>query len=90
MHDDYKKLVVEIIKYQESIIGPLAWDEAAKVEGVAAKTGQVSITGDGKKILESLVRQYEGLFGRASVEACKDAIRPLLPKMKVDLPDVLL
>lgn len=86
----YNSLVFQIIKYQESIIGPMAWNEASKVAGLQVKGAEVSIVGDGKKVLEGVVRQYETLFGGASVEACKDAVRPLLAKAKVDLPAVLL
>lgn len=42
---------------------------------------KVVIGGDKKTILENLVKQYEYLFGRASVEVCKDAVKNLLPKI---------
>ena len=88
---NYSLIVKEIIRYQESIIGPLAWSEASKVNGINTKGQDVLVSGDGKKILELLVKQYENLFGLASVEACKDAIRPLLPKMgEIDIPQILL
>ena len=90
MNDKYELLVNAIVKYQESIVGQLAWNVAASAKGVSVTGDKVAIKGEGKLGLESVVKQYEGLFGRASVEACKDAIRPLLPKLKVDLPTVLL
>ena len=92
MHDeDYKLLVDQIIKHQESIIGPIALVEASKVNGIKTQGREITIEGDGKIVLQHLVEQYQTLFGQASVEACKDALRPLLPKMKgVDLPQILL
>ena len=89
--NSFKQLIRAIIKGQESIIGPLAWSEAGKVSGITVTDGEVSLSGDGKTIISSLVAQYKTLFGQASVEACKDAVRPLLPKMKdVDIPKSLL
>lgn len=90
-NSNLRSIIEVVIKYQESIIGPLAWSEAGKVSGLSVKNQEISVTGDSKKVLELLVKQYETLFGQASVEACKDAIRPLLPKMEdIDLPKILL
>lgn len=90
--DTYTSLAQEIIRHQESVIGPLAWGEAAKVNGIhGTEKKKVAIQGDGKKVLGDLVSQFEKLFGQASVEACKDAIRPVLPQLdSVSLPDILL
>lgn len=91
MQEQYTSLAEAIIKHQESVVGPLAWNEADKVAGIKVRERSVSVEGEGKNALSSLVSRYEGLFGQASVEACKDAIRPLLPKMKeIDLPKSLL
>ena len=88
----YEQIAQAIIRHQEKIIGPLAWNEADKVMGLDYnEKGEVILKGDSKGILESLVRQYENLFGQASVEACKDAVRPSLKDIKgVDLPEILL
>lgn len=91
MKSNYSILVEAVIKYQESVIGPLAWNEASKVPGLSVSSNNVTVTGDGKTVLSGLVHQYENLFGKASVEACRDAVRPFLTKMKdVDLPTDLL
>ncbi|MEO8580962.1 MAG: hypothetical protein ABI425_00100 [Patescibacteria group bacterium] len=91
MPDIYVSLASKIIKDQEAVIGPLAWSEAGKVKGIKVIDHTVEISGDGKQTLGKLVSQYEGLFGRASVEVCRDAIRKLIvdvdPK---ELPDILL
>lgn len=90
MQEQYISLAEAIIKHQESVIGPLAWVEAAKVSGLSVQGNHISLKGEEKSVLSSLVTQYERLFGPASVEACKDAVRPLLPQMKqVELPQNL-
>lgn len=84
-------LIEKIIKEQELVIGPLAWREADKVEGLIAKKDKgVSVKGNVKDILSDLVEQYEGLFGPASVEVCREAVQPLLADAsKSDIPDAL-
>lgn len=88
---DYTRLVNEIIRHQENIIGPVAWSEAKKVKGLQVNDHNVKVEGEGKSVLENLVRQYETLFGEASVDVCKEAIRPLLSDTKKDeIPQILL
>ena len=88
LHTDLAKTIV---KHQESIIGPLAWNEAGKVSGLKVNGKDINITGDGKKVLENLVKQYQTLFGQASVEACKDAVKRILPKdQESEVPAILL
>jgi len=91
--DVYPNLVGDIIRAQEKVIGPLALDIVTRVNGlqISADLNSISIKGDQKKVLSELVDRYESLFGKASVEVCKDAVRPLVAKMKdVDLPNNLL
>lgn len=85
------KLAERIIHEQELIIGPLAWREAKKVPGISVgEKGSVALDGDAKKILGNLVKQYEGLFGPASREICREAVRSLLPEASPnDIPVVL-
>jgi len=86
------QLVEQIIKEQEAIIGPIAWEEASKVSGLRIDIGahQVNIDGNLKEVLEKLVGQYERLFGAASREVCRDAARPLLSQVpQEDIPTVL-
>ena len=86
----YGQLITHIVKHQESIIGPMAWNEAEEVPGIALKDKTVVLTGNGKKILELLINQYKNLFGQASVEACKDAVKEAgVTISDKDLPDIL-
>jgi hypothetical protein len=79
---DFAQMAVKIIKEQELIIGPIAWEEAEKVSGlhvVDRKTATVTIDeADGKVAIDHLVSQYEHFFGRAAREVCKDAVASLL------------
>ncbi len=81
----FSQIGIRIIKEQELIIGPIAWDEAKKVPGLSVvnqENGEISLGGDEKETVNKLVSQYERLFGRASREACKEAVQDLL----ADLP----
>jgi hypothetical protein len=80
------QIPIKIIKEQELVIGPLAWDEARKVSGlnVDPAQGSASFSGDAKDIINRLVQQYERLFGRASREVCKDAVKDLTSKISPD------
>lgn len=87
----YELVVSHIIKEQEAVVGPLALDQAKKVAGIEiTSVGDVKLVGNGKEIVAKLVSQYEKLFGLASVEVCKDAIKEVKPTVPPeDLPDIL-
>lgn len=80
------QIPIRIIKEQELVIGPLAWDEARKVPGLTIDQSHnsVSFSGDGKEIINRLVAQYERLFGKASHAVCHDAVQDLIVEMKPD------
>lgn len=79
----FDQISLRIIKEQEHIIGPLAWDEAQKVSGINIDKmhNTVTLIGDKKEIINKLVSQYERLFGRASHEVCKEAVQNLIAEM---------
>jgi len=88
----YDQFATNIIKEQEVIIGPVAWEQAGKVTGlhIDPQTHTANIEGNPKEVLKILVAQYEVLFGRASREVCRDAVRPLIGQVaQEDLPAVL-
>ncbi len=78
----FPQIAMRIIKEQELIIGPLAWDQAVKVSGlnIINKT-TVEINSNPKDTIDKLVAQYERLFGRASKEVCKESVRDLISSM---------
>lgn len=81
------QISVRIIKEQELIIGPIAWDEAKKVPGlhvVDQSKGEMSFDGDAKEVVNKLVAQYTRLFGRASTEVCKEAVQDLIVELPKD------
>jgi hypothetical protein len=78
----FDEITLKIIQEQESIIGPIAWQEARKVQGMvvadqAKKMVSVRTENPGG-VIDALVAQYEHLFGRASREASKDAVASML------------
>lgn len=78
----FPQIVLRIIKEQESVIGPLAWDEARKVSGLTVQShDSVSLSGNEKDIINRLVAQYAHLFGKASNEVCKEAVQDLIAEM---------
>jgi len=89
--DPLAQVISRIIKEQQAIIGPIALSQAQQVAGIVVTSADdVKVTGNGKDVLESLVNQYAKLFGKASVEVCKEAIEPFSDKISPnDLPDIL-
>ena len=89
-----QNIVQIIVEHQKAIIGPLAIEQAQKVPGIKIGMGDKieveSSQNNASIILSSLVKKYEELFGLASVEVCKDAIKELKPQISAsDLPDIL-
>jgi len=84
--DIFAQVVSKIIKEQESIIGPIALEQARKVQGLSVDTqkNEVKFAGNEKQIVESLIDQYKHLFGQASVEVCRDAARSFITQMPKD------
>jgi hypothetical protein len=90
--DPHDQIAARIIQAQESIVGPIAFEQAKKVKGLklGSTDTEVRLEGDKKAILDQLVRQYETLFGRASIEVCKNAIRSIANTIPKDqLPPLL-
>jgi len=81
--DTILQIPIRIIKEQELVIGPLAWDEAKKVTGlmIDPSRASVSFSGNSKDIINRLVARYERLFGRASHEVCREAVRDIVAGM---------
>lgn len=89
--DSYAQVVRQIIKEQESIIGPVALEQARKISGLEiANLDDIKLNGDAKKIVGDLVAQYAKLFGKASIEVCKEAIHDGKTNVSSEeLPEIL-
>lgn len=81
--DLFSQMAEKIIKEQEGIIGPIALEQAKKVSGLSVdmQKHEIKITGNKTDVLEHLVEQYKHLFGQASIEVCKDAVRTIISKV---------
>jgi len=91
--DILEQAAEKIITEQEKIIGPIALEQAKKVPGLSVdlQKHEVKIEGDQKEILQKLVEQYQHLFGQASVEVCKDAVKDIIKQAPSDkIPSLIL
>ena len=81
--DIFGQLAEKIIEEQEHIIGPIALEQARKVHGLKVDWDKHDIQLEGNKtdVVEKLVEQYKDLFGQASVEACKEAVRGIISQV---------
>ena len=88
--DIFGQIAVRIVKEQELIIGPIAWNEAQKVNGLKVldpKGGVIALEGDAKAVIDGLVARYDRLFGRASHEVSREAVAALLADLTpADIP----
>lgn len=90
--DIYIELAKKIIKAQEDVVGPLALEQAKRVNGVKIGTSSqdLSLEGDEKDVVNRLIKQYEGLFGKVSLEVCKRAALSITQSTQKDqLPPLL-
>lgn len=91
--EHYEQILYSIIKAQEAIIGPIAYDEARKTGLITIdpKTKQMEINGDPKIAIETLVKQYADLFGKISIEVSKEAALTYVSNLKetISLPPSL-
>lgn len=89
--DPIAQAASRIIKEQQTIIGPLALEQAKKVSGLTIKSvDDIVVTGDHKAALNNLVNQFSKIFGQASIQVCKDAFEAYQDKIPAtEIPDVL-
>ena len=77
-NDVFAEAAEKIIAEQETIIGPVALEQARKVKGLKLEDHHVKIEGNGPIVIDDLIGQYRNLFGQTSVEVSKDAVGGLL------------
>jgi hypothetical protein len=83
MMDVYAQIAEKIIAQQESIIGPVAIEQAKQVSGLAIDwpKHEIKISGDESAVIDKLVDKYKELFGQISVEVCKEAAAKLASQL---------
>ena len=84
--DVYAQIAAKIIAQQETIIGPVAIEQAKAVSGLKVDWDkhQVTVTGNEQSVINKLVDQYKELFGKISVEVCKEAASKLISQLPAD------
>ncbi len=88
--DPVAQAVKNIIKEQQTIMGPIALEQAKKVSGLKFSPDEVEVVGDHKTVLNNLINQYAKIFGQASVQVCRDAFEQFQDKIPAkDIPDIL-
>jgi hypothetical protein len=82
--DIYAQIAIKIIESQEAIIGPVAIEQAERVNNLKVDWAnhQVSVGGSNRAaVIDDLVKQYKDLFGKISVEVCREAAARYLTDM---------
>lgn len=91
----YAQIALKIIREQELLMGPVAWYEAGKVEGlqiIDREKGVISMgeNVDDSLVINNLVGRFGGLFGRAGREVCKEAVSALVADLQpIQVPSSL-
>jgi hypothetical protein len=90
--DVYEQIAVKIVAGQETIIGPVAVEQAQQVPDIQVdwEHQKVAISGNKAQALETLINKYKELFGQISVEVCKEAAASLVGQLQgQELPEAL-
>lgn len=92
MEDFFSTMATKIIREQQMIIGPVALEVAKKVDGLSVNEDslEATVSGNGVGVMEDLIKGYQTIFGRASVEVCKDAVRDIVAKLDANQVPALL
>jgi hypothetical protein len=86
----YSEMIIRIVKRQSQIVGPLAVRIAGKVSGVVVEAGEIKVQQENPSVVDELVAEYAQLFGKASVEVCRQAVRDDLDDVPSDgIPESL-
>lgn len=81
--DLYAQIAEKIIAKQETIIGLVAVEQAKQVAGLQVDwpKQKVTIRGDKRAVIDTLVRRYKELFGQVAVDVCKEAVAKLTAQL---------
>jgi hypothetical protein len=82
----FNQIATKIIEQQQTIIGPVAIEQAKSVSGLKVNWDkkEVTVSGNGAAVIDKLVAQYKELFGKISVEVCKEAASKLVSQLPDD------
>lgn len=82
----FNQIAEKIIEQQESIIGPIAVQQARKVKELKIDWSKhdVDISGSPQTAIDELVAQYQELFGQIAVETCKEVVAQYLSQLPSD------
>lgn len=76
--DIFAQLALKIIKEEEKLIGPKAWELAMNVPGLFVDSNHIlKVEGNKNETINQLIAQFEQIFGNASRELARDAIKNL-------------
>ena len=90
--DIYGQIAVKIIQGQETIIGPVAIEQAERIDHLKLdwEHHEATIDGDKVSVIENLINAYKNLFGQISVEVSKQAAGSLMAQLPANaVPDIL-
>jgi hypothetical protein len=88
----FDQIALKIIKSQETIIGPVAIEQAQRVPHLKVNwdAKEITIDGDETAVIDNLINVYKDLFGQISVEVSKEAAGSLVSKLPSGkLPEAL-
>jgi hypothetical protein len=88
----FAQIAVKIIAQQETIIGPIAVEQAKQVKQLSVDWSkhEVEIDGNPQAAIDKLVEQYKELFGQIAVETCREAVASQTSQLSPDeLPQSL-
>ena len=82
----FDQIAEKIIEQQETIIGPIAIEQAKRVKELTIDwpKHEVDISGSPQAAIDGLVEQYKELFGQIAVETCKEAVARYLTQLPAD------
>lgn len=76
--DIFAQLALKIIREEEKIIGSKAWELAMQAPGLYVDENRtLRINGNKNQVINTLIAQYEQMFGQTSRALAKDAIKGL-------------
>lgn len=85
-HQIFGEIARKIIEHQETIIGPVAIEQAARVPNLHVDWAahEITIVGDPVEVIENLILAYKELFGQISVEVSREAAGSLIRQLPAD------